>query len=80
MNMMKNNDYLSEKIRWSETFDVRFPFEAVYNGKKLLLRLNDFPAEPLYTLFVNGEEIMDIDDFSDSWRVKRQLAYNQAGD
>ncbi len=77
---MKNKDYLSEKIRWNETSNVEFPLKAVYDGDKLLLRLNDFPAEPLYTLFVNGEEIMDIDDLSENWKIKKQLAFNLATD
>lgn len=78
MKKMENKDYLREKIRWSETSDVEFPFKAVHDGDKLLLRLNDFPAEPLYTLFVNGEEIMDLDDFSNNWKIKKEFAYNTA--
>lgn len=78
MDKMKNKDYLSEKIRWYRTSDVRFPFEANHKGEELRLRLNDFPAEPLYTLFVNGEELTDIEDFPENWKVRDKVEFAHA--
>lgn len=73
---MKNKNYLGENIRWKETFNPEFPLRAAHNGEELRLRLNDFPAEALYTLFVNNVEITDIDDLPANWTIKRtkQLA------
>lgn len=72
---MKSKDYLSEKIRWKESFNPEFPFRAAHDGDELRLRLNDFPAEPLYTLLVNNEEVMDIDDLPANWTFKRTAKF-----
>jgi hypothetical protein len=69
---MKSKDYLSEKIRWKESSNPEFPLRAVHDGDELRLRLNDFPAESLYTLFVNDIEIMDLEDLPENWTIKRQ--------
>ena len=31
------------------------------------IRINDFPEEPLYTLLVDGEEILHFDDWPHFW-------------
>ncbi len=67
---MKSKDYLSENLRWKETSNPNFPLRSAHGGDDLKLRLNDFPAESLYTLFVNGEEVMDIDDLPANWTIK----------
>lgn len=59
--------FLSIKITWQATGDVDFPLEATILGKKLALRLNDFPAEPLYTLFVDGKPLDSLDDWPKLW-------------
>jgi len=68
---MKSKDYLSENIRWKETSNPSFPLRSAHSGDDLRLRLNDFPAESLYTLFVNGEEVIDIDDLPANWTIER---------
>lgn len=73
---MKHTDYLSEKIHWRETDDPEHPFEAVHKGEMLTLRLNDFPAEPLYTLLANGEEVTDVEDFSDNWSIEELAVFD----
>ena len=37
------------------------------NGKALCIRMNDFPEEPLYTLIINGEDIIHFDDWPKKW-------------
>ncbi len=64
---MKNNKYFEEKIKWEKTDDAEYPYETEHKGELLKLRINDFPEEPLYTLFVNGEEVCDFDDWSENW-------------
>ena len=80
---MKNKDYLSEKIRWKETSNPEFPLRAAFEGDELRLRLNDFPLEPLYTLFINDEEVIDLDDLPANWTIKRVeqfVSVNSRGD
>ena len=40
---------------------------AVVEGQRWLLQLGNFPAEPLYTLVVDGVEIMSFDDWPVLW-------------
>ncbi|MSV34225.1 MAG: hypothetical protein EXQ47_01320 [Bryobacterales bacterium] len=44
------------------------PFRAEVGADTWQLRLNDFPAEHLYTLLVNGSEIDGFDDWPKSWK------------
>jgi len=61
-------DYLAESIDWKRTADPRRPFTARFEGEKCVIRLNDFPDEHLYTLIVDGEEVVDFDDWSANWK------------
>ena len=38
-----------------------------HEGRTLRVRVNDFPAEPLYTLLVDGVEIEDLEDWPSRW-------------
>lgn len=60
-------NYLAESIDWKRTADPRHPFAAKFEGEKCVIRLNDFPDEHLYTLIVDGEEVVAFDDWSASW-------------
>jgi len=40
---------------------------AVVDGERWELRLNDFPAEPLYTLFIGGVESQSFSEFPACW-------------
>ncbi|GIH25638.1 hypothetical protein Aph01nite_39480 [Acrocarpospora phusangensis] len=60
-------DFASAPIAWAHTGDGEFPYRADVGGDALTLRVNDFPAEPLYTLIVNGHEHLDLDDWPRSW-------------
>lgn len=58
---------LQTKITWQATGDAIFPLQATILGKELRLRINDFPAEPLYTLFVDGAELESLEDWPRLW-------------
>ena len=42
-------------------------FEADVDGARWSIRLNDFPDEPLYSLLINGDEVMHFDDWPEIW-------------
>ncbi|MEU7874056.1 hypothetical protein [Dactylosporangium sp. NPDC049140] len=55
-------------IAWEHSGDGEFPYHAEVDGRTLTVRVNDFPAEPVYTLIVDGAELADLDDWPRSWR------------
>lgn len=71
MNKMRTKDYFAKAITWNKTPDAEFPYEAVLNGKPISIRLNDFPAENLYTLIADGSEI-SFDDWPSLWVKERE--------
>jgi hypothetical protein len=54
-------------IRWNTTEDALFPYQATINDQIWLIRINDFPDEPLYTLIIEKREIIDFDDWPKTW-------------
>jgi len=69
-----HNGGLSKKIKateitWIATNADRTLFEAIFNGEHVQLRLNDFPDEPIYTLFVGSNEI-DIEEGPRIWHLQ----------
>jgi hypothetical protein len=58
----------SRDLSWTKTSDVLFPFRTEADGKSLKLRLNDFPAEAMYTLFVDENNVGDFDNWPPLWR------------
>jgi hypothetical protein len=55
-------------VRWRATWSSRVPFQAEVDGAVWVLRLGDFPNEPMYALFVDGEPAGELDDWPDAWR------------
>ena len=68
--VVKVQNYLEEEVTWNQTTDPDFPYQATINGDGLVVRLNDFPDQNLYTLLVNREEVATFDDWPEQW-VKR---------
>jgi hypothetical protein len=56
-----------EVINWAPTGDGEHPYEAQLDGRLHTIRVNDFPAEPLYTLLVEGQPIADLEDWPPAW-------------
>jgi hypothetical protein len=42
-------------------------FVAEREASVWMIRINDFPEEPLYTLLIDGEEILHFDDWPNFW-------------
>lgn len=63
MNLDKS--ILEDQIDWYKNYEGDFVFcRKDVNWK---VRMNDFPGEPLYTLFVEGNALFDFDDWPDTW-------------
>lgn len=63
----KVRNYLGEQVVWRAGSDPVYPYESEFNNESLVIRLNDFPDEHLYTLIVNNEEVTDFDDWPKQW-------------
>ncbi len=55
------------RVLWAETSDTHFPYTAQVGGERWTLRINDFPDEPLYTLFVGQRPLQDIEEWPSTW-------------
>lgn len=53
---------------WEPTGDGEFPYRTKVGEQVLTIRVNDFPAEPLYSVLVGGEAIEDLDDWPAAWK------------
>ena len=54
-------------MRWTLTTDALIPYEATVGPANWQLQVNDFPAEPLYTLLINNQPSGDLDDWPTAW-------------
>jgi hypothetical protein len=54
-------------IAWEHTGDGEIPYHARIGGRACLVRVNDFPAEPLYTLVVDGRPVADLEEWPTAW-------------
>ena len=61
---------LRTNIEWQKTEGSSYVFTASFDGKEVKLRLNDFPEEPLCTLFT-GDQETQIHEFPKCWTLPR---------
>jgi hypothetical protein len=63
--------YLQFKVQWNYKWihigDEFFIYHAQVNNQNWMIRLNEFPVEPHYTLIIDNEEIIDFDDWPTNW-------------
>ena len=60
--------YFSRRIIWSKTADSEFPYVAVGEHGRVKIRINDFPAEPLYSLIADDVVLCDFDQWPPNWQ------------
>ena len=58
---------LNRKVTWQESQDAEHPYQAWIGGAHWVIRINDFPDEPLYTLLIDGIPVLDFDDWPQAW-------------
>ena len=54
-------------MNWKRTGSACFPYAAEQQGQWWVLRVNSFPDHALYTLFVDGRGVRDVDDVPEGW-------------
>jgi hypothetical protein len=65
--MIKPHKLLDQKIKWMPTGEPERPFETQFRGVQLVIQINDFPANHLYTLFVGKNSVLSFDEWPDAW-------------
>jgi hypothetical protein len=71
---MNAASFLKRNIRWTKTADAELVYTADdSHGRKLAIRLNDFPAEPMYTLLWDAVAVESFDDWPQSRRIDMNL-------
>ena len=56
------------KIQWNVTGNADIPYHANVDQAHWQLQVNDFPAEPLYTLLIDDQPVGDLDDWPEAWQ------------
>jgi hypothetical protein len=56
-----------QPIQWQHSSDKHI-FSTSINGNNVLLRLNDFPAEPLCSIIVDNREFV-MEEFPTTWKL-----------
>jgi hypothetical protein len=54
-------------LEFAATGDGERPYTAVAGGVTLVIQVNDFPAEPLYTVLADGQPLGDLEDWPEPW-------------
>lgn len=63
------NQILAENLKWKPLLESERDFVSdIYEKEECFLRMNNFPEEPLWTLFYKGESI-DFDDTPPKWNI-----------
>jgi len=68
--MEKINQILTDSIKWIPDLESNVIFiSEKYSKNECYLQMNDFPDEPMWTLFYKGESI-DFDNKPKNWKIK----------
>lgn len=62
--MSQPSDVLARPVMWQRTNARVFSHAALVDGEWWVLRLNDFPDHPLFTLFMAGTVVGDVEDLA----------------
>ena len=62
-------ELLKQELFCKATDNPEFPYRLEFNDTFLELRINDFPEESLYTLFIDSKSVYNFDDLPDCWQI-----------
>ena len=61
---------LHQRVKWEQdSKDLKMFYSPDFGKNDCWLRMNNFPEEPLWTLFWKGEEL-EIEDTPEKWDIK----------
>ena len=59
--------YDKHTVRWHPISQGKLVYSAAVDGASWILRMNDFPDEPLYTLLIDDREIINLTEWPKNW-------------
>ena len=65
---MNVENLLGLPLHWDATGDGEHPYRCEVDGTQYVVRINDFPAEPLYSVMAGGRVLGNIDDWPPGWQ------------
>lgn len=63
---------LNEPITWHDTGDAKWMWRARRGSLELAVKLNNWPADESYTVFVDGAAAYDIEEWPAAWEQVRK--------
>lgn len=54
-------------LAWTRTGDVQFPYRTPHDALALVIRVNDDPADPLYSVMAEGQTLGHLEDWPAAW-------------
>ena len=54
-------------LAWTRTGDGEFPLRTDHDGLALVIRVNDFPEDPLYSVMAEGQVLGHLEDWPPAW-------------
>jgi len=57
----------NQPLAWRETGDLDFPYAGSWGGVEARLRLNDFPAEPMFSVIARHQNVGNLEDWPACW-------------
>lgn len=61
-------DPRGREVTWLPGHDREYVYVAEVDGRRWTIRLGEFPDERLYTLIVDGDVVVEFDDWPAAWR------------
>jgi len=71
---MSLDDCLTTDVKWSKTDDPTVLWRAQVGAGAWTVRVNDFPEEHLYTLYVNDQQLGSFDEWPRQWSRSQELS------
>ena len=65
---LEKTKYFDLTIHWKKSGGAEYPYEILMNEGYFQIRVNDFPEELLYSLLIDGEVIVDFNNWPDKWK------------
>lgn len=63
----------AQTIVWEKTGRGEYPLRATIDGREALIRVNDFPDEPIYSIIIAGQSVGELEDWPPAWRETSAL-------